>query len=148
MLLMYLFKIFVNINITMLERLKRMIFFFAFSLLIIGPTTVFADYYGDWDYYGSGRDHPYSAYIDRANYIGYADYSLSTPDYFDAGPYITQMPVVPAFSQNEFTVNIPNDHRGYTAVVIKRSGNGFVGPQGEYYPEFPKVSQLKLMYGK
>jgi hypothetical protein len=46
------------------------------------------------------------------------------------------------------TLNIPNDKGGYTAVVIKRSGNGFIGPQGEFYSDFPKVSQLKIMYGK
>ena len=46
------------------------------------------------------------------------------------------------------TLNIPNDKGGYSAVVIKKSGNGFVGPQGEFYPDFPKVSQLKIMYGK
>lgn len=57
---------------------------------------------------------------------------------------ITQTP-----SQEEsFTLNIPNDKSGYVSVIIKRSGNGFVGPQGEYYPEFPKVSQLKVMYAK
>lgn len=49
---------------------------------------------------------------------------------------------------NTFTVNIPNDKGGYTAVVIKRSGNGFVGPQGEFYSSFPRVSQLKTMYAK
>ena len=49
---------------------------------------------------------------------------------------------------DSITVNIPNDKGGYSAVVIKRSGKGFVGPQGEFYPEFPKVSQLKLMYVK
>jgi hypothetical protein len=47
-----------------------------------------------------------------------------------------------------YTINIPNDKGGYTSVIIKRSGNGFVGPQGEFYANFPKVSQLKTMYGK
>lgn len=51
-------------------------------------------------------------------------------------------------SDDVITVNIPNDKSGYTSVILKRSGNGFVGPQGEFYPEFPKVSQLKIMYGK
>jgi len=37
---------------------------------------------------------------------------------------------------------------GYNAVVLKPSGKGYVGPQGEFYSEFPKVSQLQLMYGK
>lgn len=46
------------------------------------------------------------------------------------------------------TLNIPNDKGGYVVVALKRSGNGFVGPQGEFYSEFPKVSQLKLMYAK
>jgi len=47
-----------------------------------------------------------------------------------------------------FPVNVPNDKGGYTTVVIKKSGNGFVGPQGEFYAQFPKVVQLKAMYGK
>ena len=47
-----------------------------------------------------------------------------------------------------FTVNIPNSKGGYTPVIIKRSGTGFVGPQGEYYKEFPSVAQLKAMYVK
>ena len=46
------------------------------------------------------------------------------------------------------TVNIPNSRGGYTAVTLKRSGNGFVGPQGEYYAEHPTVEQLKVLYGK
>lgn len=51
-------------------------------------------------------------------------------------------------SEESFTVNIPNSKDGYTAVTLKRSGNGFTGPQGEYYTEFPKIEQLKVMYGK
>ena len=51
-------------------------------------------------------------------------------------------------SDDAITINIPNDKGGYTAVILKRSGNGFVGPQGEFYPEFPKVSQLQTIYGK
>ncbi|MFH1622763.1 MAG: DUF6515 family protein [Candidatus Omnitrophota bacterium] len=49
-------------------------------------------------------------------------------------------------SLDSFTVNVPNKSGGYTPVVIKRSGDGFVGPQGEYYLQFPKVEQLKAMY--
>jgi hypothetical protein len=47
-----------------------------------------------------------------------------------------------------FTINVPNDKGGYTPVAIKRSEKGFVGPQGELYEEFPKIAQLKTMYGK
>lgn len=56
--------------------------------------------------------------------------------------------VTPPAADESFTVNIPNNKGSYTAVVIKRSGTGFVGPQGEFYPEFPKVAQLQAMYGK
>lgn len=47
-----------------------------------------------------------------------------------------------------FNVNIPNRKGGYTAVTLKRSGSGYIGPQGEYYSDFPKVEQLRAMYEK
>jgi hypothetical protein len=62
---------------------------------------------------------------------------------------VTQGAVSTAANTEEaFTVNIPNSKGGYTPVLLKRSGNGFIGPQGEYYTEFPKIEQLKVMYGK
>jgi hypothetical protein len=54
----------------------------------------------------------------------------------------------PTNAEESFTVNVPNSKGGYTAVTLKRSGNGFIGPQGEYYTEFPKIEQLKAMYAK
>ena len=51
-------------------------------------------------------------------------------------------------TQNALTINIPNSRGGYTAVTLKRSGSGFVGPQGEYYSDNPTVEQLKVLYGK
>jgi len=55
---------------------------------------------------------------------------------------------MPADTQNSFTINVPNNSGGYIAVVITRSGNGYTGPQGEFYAQFPSVAQLKAMYGK
>lgn len=49
---------------------------------------------------------------------------------------------------DSFTVNIPNSKGGYTPVTLKRSGNGYIGPQGEYYTQFPAIEQLKAMYAK
>lgn len=64
-------------------------------------------------------------------------------------PAKTQNTVVTAGAENNsFTVNIPNSKGGYTAVTLTRSGSGFVGPQGEFYTEFPKIEQLKVMYGR
>ena len=56
--------------------------------------------------------------------------------------------VVATEGSSVVTVNIPNAKGSYTPVTLSRSGTGFLGPQGEYYPEFPKVEQLRLMYGK
>lgn len=131
--------------------MKYLILYFLFFFLIIFPTSSFAwhDYDGDWYYYGSGRDYPYSYIVDLHS-PGYADYSFTAPDYITAySPVpVGQVPVVSPAGPNEFTVNIPDAHGGYIPILIKRSGNGFVGPQGEFYPEFPKVFQLKIIYGK
>lgn len=64
-------------------------------------------------------------------------------------PVVVAAPV-PVVTQESLsvTVNIPNIAGGYTPVILRRSGSGFVGPQGEYYPEFPKVEQLRLMYSR
>ena len=51
-------------------------------------------------------------------------------------------------ADNTITVNVPNVKGGYTSVTLNRKGKGYVGPQGEYYEEFPKISHLKEMYGK
>ena len=52
------------------------------------------------------------------------------------------------YSGDTVTVNVPNTTGGYTSVVLKRSGNGYVGPQGEYYDQIPTTAQLRAMYGK
>jgi hypothetical protein len=45
-------------------------------------------------------------------------------------------------------VNIPNSNGSYTRVVLRKSGNGYIGPQGEFYPTHPTVKQLRVLYGK
>jgi len=68
-------------------------------------------------------------------------------------PVVVEQPaqvVVPTttYSGDMVTVNVPNSTGGYTAVVLKRSGNGYVGPQGEFYAQVPTTAQLQAMYGK
>jgi hypothetical protein len=125
--------------------------------------------YGGYGNFGGGFN--YSPYYYNPYYYPYY------PDYYDTGvilsspvvetPEIIEQPaptvvttapnyptteIVPAQTttdtDNEITINIPNSAGGYTSVLMKRSGNGFVGPQGEFYSEFPKVSVLKAIYGK
>jgi len=135
---------------------KKIIFISTFSILILCPITSFAwhDYasYGDWNYHGSGRDHPYSDYIDQYYYIGPADYAPIPAVYLNQPltirPILSAPIVVVAAKPDEFPVNIPDHNGGFITVVIKRSGDGFLGPKGEYYPEFPKVFQLEMKYGR
>jgi hypothetical protein len=62
------------------------------------------------------------------------------------------VPVVVAPADNQLvdtvTVNIPNSVGGYNTLNLKRAGDGFIGPQGEFYSTFPTFQQLMLMYGK
>ena len=46
------------------------------------------------------------------------------------------------------TVNVPNARGGYTPVKLVKTANGYLGPQGEFYPNHPTVAQLKGLYGK
>jgi len=46
------------------------------------------------------------------------------------------------------TVNVPNSNGSYTPVMLVKQGDGYIGPQGEYYPGHPTVEQLKVLYGK
>jgi hypothetical protein len=83
----------------------------------------------------------------------------NTPYYYDNTVYYRQLPdgayvvvqppalVSPQVPTSEMlTINVPNSRGGYTAVNLRRSGGGFVGPQGEYYPNTPSVEEM--MSGK
>jgi hypothetical protein len=79
--------------------------------------------------------------------------TIQKPEYEQPEPVVVSQPApaeVPSttYSGDTVTVNVPNSNGGYTAVVLKRSGNGFVGPQGEYYDQVPTTAQLQAMYGK
>jgi len=78
--------------------------------------------------------------------------TIQKPVYEEPAP-VEPAPVVVAqptttYSGDTVTVNVPNNSGGVTAVVLKRSGNGYVGPQGEYYDQVPTTAQLQAMYGK
>lgn len=45
-------------------------------------------------------------------------------------------------------INVPNANGSYTPVTLIKGNNGYIGPQGEYYPDHPTLEQLKALYGK
>jgi hypothetical protein len=64
---------------------------------------------------------------------------------------VSPAPVVLAPQQipgETVTINVPNSNGSYTAITLVRRGNGYVGPQGEYYPDHPTVDQLRALYGR
>ncbi len=45
-----------------------------------------------------------------------------------------------------FSLGILNSGGVYIQIPMKAVGNGFIGPQGEFYPQFPPIRQLRAMY--
>jgi hypothetical protein len=77
---------------------------------------------------------------------------VQKPVYDEPAPVVVAEPAqtVPSatYSGDTVSLNVPNSAGGFTTVVLKRSGNGYVGPQGEYYDQVPTTAQLQAMYGK
>jgi hypothetical protein len=48
---------------------------------------------------------------------------------------------------NTTIVNVKNSNGSYTPVTLRRVGNQYAGPRGEYYPAMPTEDQLKIAYG-
>ena len=44
-------------------------------------------------------------------------------------------------------INVPNSSGGFTPVTLVKTDAGYLGPQGEYYPDHPTVAELKVLYG-
>jgi hypothetical protein len=69
-------------------------------------------------------------------------------------PAAPTAPVAPAaptgknVSGEEYVINIPNSDGSFTPVKLKKSDNGYIGPQGESYQGHPSIEQLKVLYGK
>jgi hypothetical protein len=98
-------------------------------------------------------------YLDDGTYYTYNGYgyqAVAPPETVAQPPAVNQVqgtptvsaPVAAADMSDAFTINIPNNKGGYTAVTLKKSGNGYIGPQGEFYTEFPTVAHLMVLYGK
>ena len=112
-----------------------------FQPVLINGVTYYTD---NGIYYILTRHHGYKVVI-APMVVGYVQ-----PQQVVVSQPVTTVVTAPVAvdTQDTFPVNIPNNSGGYTTVMIKKSGNGFVGPQGEFYAEFPKVGQLKAMYAK
>lgn len=50
-------------------------------------------------------------------------------------------------SNGPIVINVPNSKGGFTPVKLVRSKDGYLGPQGEYYPGHPTIAALRVLYG-
>ena len=50
-------------------------------------------------------------------------------------------------AQSTVTVMVHNTNGSYTPIVLRRYGNEFIGPRGEYYTALPGDAQLRPIYG-
>ncbi len=90
--------------------------------------------------------------------IGGATYYHSNNTYYRACPTGYVVVSAPAVSQSvvvtqnvpgeKVPVNILNSNGSYTTIILVKQRDGYLGPQGEYYPGNPTVEQLKSLYGK
>lgn len=48
---------------------------------------------------------------------------------------------------NSVNVHVTNSNGSIIAVRLQRSGPGYIGPRGEYYPTLPNEEQLRPVYG-
>jgi len=115
----------------------------GYTTVVVGGTPY---YYFDGLYY---RPCPQGYVVVPAPVVQPAPVAVVTP-VAPAAPVVVAAPQAyqPANAEGVYSINIPNAKGGYTQVTLKRSGSGYVGPQGEYYNEFPTVDQLQVMYGK
>ena len=87
-------------------------------------------------------------------YDGY--YFRNSPDGYIVvpAPAVVTVPNTIAVTQNPapygetVVINVPNSNGTYTAVTLVKRGNGYLGPQGEYYQGHPTVEQLRVLYGR
>jgi len=90
-------------------------------------------------------------YVNNGNYYlynGYGYQSVPSPVVDVQPPPTVIGPSEPVPGDTDsMTINIPNKRGGYISVTLKKSGNGYIGPQGEFYQGFPKVSDLEVIYG-
>jgi hypothetical protein len=64
---------------------------------------------------------------------------VDTHVYMEEEPFITG---------ERYTIRILNERGRYTAVTIVHTDDGYLGPRGEFYAEFPDAKQLRMLYGK
>ena len=125
--------------------------FFIGSHWFWGPTVVFAGvpyYYYGGIYYIPAGDELVAATPPRSDTSAPSRPPLkaTTPPPADTSTAIA--PVATGQPTDTVTIHVPNADGDFTPVKLVRVDNGYIGPQGEFYPNNPTVAELKVLYGK
>jgi len=94
----------------------------------------------------------------RTIIVGHARYYCYNNVYYTDSPggYVvvpapavnySSSPVSVTSSRATVVINVPNSNGSYTPVILVKTNNGYIGPQGEYYLGRPTVDQLRALYG-
>jgi hypothetical protein len=98
-------------------------------------------------------------------------YPVGIPGYYYGNNYLTPYTLFPASQTVQETVpaaaaptmteaenmakngsfiviSIPKKDGGFVPVRLMKHGNGYIGPQGEFYAGHPTVDQLSALYGE
>ncbi|MFH1355143.1 MAG: DUF6515 family protein [Candidatus Omnitrophota bacterium] len=65
-----------------------------------------------------------------------------------SGYMVVSAPEIKHKSGEKVTIHIPNENGSYTIVTLIENEDGYIGPQGEFYPGHPTIEQLIVLYGK
>ena len=63
-------------------------------------------------------------------------------------PALYETPKDEDANRNVYDIYIPNGNGSFTSISLRKTEKGFLGPQGEFYPDHPTVEQLRERYTK
>ncbi|HNX68633.1 MAG TPA: hypothetical protein PLL75_05860 [Candidatus Omnitrophota bacterium] len=61
---------------------------------------------------------------------------------------VTSNPPAIEAPEKTIVVTVPNPNGSYIPVTLEKYSDGYKGPNGEFYPDYPTIDQLKAMYAK
>ncbi len=130
------------------------------------PVTLLTEMYGISEELRHVRSDTYFIYVPNKDGEGFTRVTLTRHDGGYLGPQGEFYPLMPTVAHltemygtgpsaseepqeaNEVRIKVlKNNGEGSTEVILKRHDQGYLGPQGEFYPELPSAEQLREMYG-
>ncbi len=129
------------------------------------PVALLTEMYGIAEVLRQGRSDVYFIHVPNKDGASYTRVTLKRRDRGFVGPQGEFYPLLPSVAHlaemygttsepaptEEAAVRIAVPRKsgeGVVEVELKRHERGYVGPQGEFYPELPSAEQLAELYGE